>query len=77
MGLICPLGSWDGWYFYEEFKFAAANGYSIKIIEGYIFEKSNIFRDYVTDFYELKASAKDSVHKNIAKLLLNSLYGIF
>lgn len=30
-GLIMPNGEWPGWYFSEELKFAALNGYDIYI----------------------------------------------
>jgi hypothetical protein len=37
--LICPLGSFKGWYFSEELKFARDNGYKIEILGGIILIK--------------------------------------
>lgn len=34
-----PNGSWEGWYFSEELKFAGEMGYDITIIKGYHFNK--------------------------------------
>lgn len=36
-GIIMPNGKWYGWYFSEELKFAAENGYKIQVIKGYHF----------------------------------------
>jgi len=75
---LCPIGSWTGWYFSEELKNAQKAGYKIKILKGYIFEKENIFKDYVEHFYHIKQnSPKDSPWFAISKMLLNSLYGRF
>ncbi len=53
----------------------------IRIIEGYKYETSiNMFDDYIKKWYKVKerASKENNVAlKNIAKLLLNSLYGKF
>lgn len=46
--VIYPLGSWEGWYFSEELKFARDNGYSIEVFKGYKFTKThNSFKEYV------------------------------
>ncbi len=73
--LIMPNGKWCGWYFSEELKLAFDNGYKIKIIKGYNFNKvNNVFDEYVKDLYELKATSDGSI-KAIAKSLLNNLLG--
>lgn len=38
-GLIFHMGKWKGWYFSEELKFAHDNGYKIKVLKGYSFNK--------------------------------------
>lgn len=38
-GINFPLGKWKGWYFSEQFKFAEKNGYNIKVIKGYNFNR--------------------------------------
>lgn len=57
---------------------AMDEGYTFKVINGYTFDKSNIFAEYINELYELKLnSTKDDPMYLIAKLLLNSLYGRF
>jgi len=75
---VSPLGSWTGWYFSEELLNAKNYGYTYEILEGYLFEKENIFKDYVSVLHEMKQSSdKSSPLYLIAKLLMNSLYGKF
>jgi hypothetical protein len=75
---VAPLGSWEGWYFSEEIKYAEKHGYTFEVKSGYLFEKGYIFTEYVNDLYEMKKnSAKNSANYIISKLLLNSLYGRF
>nr|YP_010692870.1 putative DNA polymerase-like protein [Periconia digitata]WCA44869.1 putative DNA polymerase-like protein [Periconia digitata] len=38
-GIHFPVGCWEGWYFSEEIKFVKENGYSIKVLKGYTFNK--------------------------------------
>jgi hypothetical protein len=77
-GMIMPNGSWKGWYFTEELKYASENGYTINVIKGYNFNKVNdVFTDYVKDLYQIKSTTKDRVEKDIAKRLLNHLLGRF
>lgn len=75
---IAPLGEWEGLYFSEEIKNAIKYGYKFEVINGYIFERKNIFKDYVDYLYKIKSdSNKNSPMYIIAKLLLNGLYGRF
>lgn len=77
-GISFPVGKWEGWYFSEELKFAKENGYLIKVIKGYHFEKQlNVFDKYVKHFYDIKAKTSNSVEKAVAKSLLNNLLGRF
>ena len=74
--VIYPLGSWEGWYFSEELKFASDNGYDIKILKGYQFNKvKDTFKSYVDTLSDMKANSKDITLRNLCKLLLNSLIG--
>ena len=53
-------------------------GYKFEIIEGYTFNKANVFNNYVDSLYKLRLEFPKSDPLNlIAKLLLNSLYGKF
>ena len=75
---ICPVGTWEGWYFSEEIKNAMKYGYKFKIHKGYLFSKENLFTSYVDNIYKIKVSSeKGSPWYIISKLLLNSLYGRF
>lgn len=77
-GLIMPVGKYEGWYFSEELKYAHENGYKIRVLSGYTFDKSyNVFDDYVKDLYTIKSTTKDSVERSIVKSLLNNLLGRF
>lgn len=77
---VFPTGSWTGTYFSEELKAAQKLGYKVKPIRGYEFSKAMLFcpraYDYVDHFYSLKANSEGS-ERYLAKLMLNSLYGLF
>lgn len=47
-----PLGKWTGIYFSEEIYNAMKYGYKFEILRGYTFDRSNIFKNYVTDLYK-------------------------
>lgn len=75
---LFPVGEWEGWYFSEEIKDKLQQGYTFEILEGYLFEKKNIFKSYIEDLYLMKASSNSDDPKYfIAKLLMNSIYGRF
>ena len=75
---IYGVGTWTGWYFSEELKNAIKYGYKFEIIEGYIFEPTTVFIDYVNSIFKIKyTAATNSPMYTIAKLLLNTLYGRF
>lgn len=62
-------------------KAAVKYGYEIEILKVHHFSRiQDLFKEYVSDFYELKKKAtaeKNNTTTKIAKLHLNSLYGIF
>ena len=73
---ITPLGKWTGIYTSAELNKAIEIGYQIKIIDGYLFEKKVIFKEFVDFFYTLKNKSKKGTPEYlIAKLILNSAYG--
>lgn len=74
---VHPLGSWKGIYFSEELKNAEKFGYKITIIKAHQFTKGKIFLPYVNFMYQFKKNAANSAERYIAKLHLNSIYGIF
>ena len=56
---------------------ALANGYTVTIVEGYYWEKTqNVFGNYINYLYEFKKYARKgtSLYK-LAKLMMNGLYG--
>jgi len=62
--------------FSEEMYNAMTLGYKFKIIRGYLFDKANIFSEYIDVLYDIKQShSKEDPMYLISKLLLNSLYG--
>jgi len=64
--------------FTEEMKYARKYGYSIDIEYGYHFEKgTGLFDDFVNKHYLIKKESTDPVLRQIAKLMLNALYGKF
>lgn len=77
-GLHFPLGKWEGWYFSEQLKFAKLNGYTIKVLKGYSFNRSkDVFKNFVSDIYKIKSFPKDDTQKQTAKSILNNLLGRF
>lgn len=75
---IAPVGTWTGIYFCEEIYNAEKYGYKFKKLRGYLFNKANIFSEYVDFLYNLKVNSdKNSPDYTISKLLLNCLYGRF
>lgn len=80
--LVCPGGSFTGMFFSEELRFALSNGYElINIGNAYSFERGlNTFRDLITTLNDMKIQAQldnKPALRNIAKLLMNSMYGRF
>lgn len=77
---------WDlkdgaGWYTSIDIEDMLANGYKVKIIKGYYWEKVEyIFKDYIEKLFkkkeaEAKAGRKGSAAYMLAKLWMNGLYG--
>ena len=48
---IFPVGTWEGWYFKEELDNASKLGYSFEYLEGYIFDKKEIFKELIDSLY--------------------------
>lgn len=50
----------------------------LEFFNGYSFDTTtNLFKNYIDYWYNIKATTKDKVLRQIAKLMLNSLYGKF
>ena len=77
-GTVYASGDWKGWYFSEEIKNAEKYGYKFEMIEGVLFEKGYIFKDFITTLYEMRLKSKRGDPRNqMAKMLMNSTYGRF
>lgn len=75
---VAPLGKWTDIIFSEEMFKYIEYGYIFKITKGYLFEKENIFKNYIDELYIIKQNhSKDHPMYLISKLLMNSLYGRF
>lgn len=63
---------------WEELLNAQKYGYDCKIKSGYLFDKYDIFSDFIKELYKIKeAHSKEDPWYSISKLLMNSLYGRF
>lgn len=75
---IAGLGSWEGWICSSEMDNAVKFGYTFEIIKGYQFETGDLFSKFVSTLYEMRQEyPKGHPLNQIAKLMLNSLYGKF
>jgi len=75
---IAPLGNWTDWMFSKEIENAKLFNYTFEIMKGYIFDKANIFKDYVDFLFSMRRNYPSTDPRNyIAKILMNSLYGRF
>lgn len=49
---------------------------NMQILDGcYFYKEIGLFDDYINHFAKIKIESKDAVHKTVAKLLLNNIYG--
>jgi len=75
---IAPVGIWTDMLFSEEIKNAKKFGYTFEILSGYTFKSDFVFKDFITDLYQLRTNYDKSDPMNyIAKIIMNSLYGRF
>jgi DNA polymerase type B, organellar and viral len=76
--ILYPYGVFTEVYFSEELKAAEKLGYKIKLLKGQSFSRAKMFNNYIEDFYLIKKeSESESPERFIAKLHLNTIYGIF
>ena len=75
---IYGYGTWTGVYFSEEIKACLRLGYRFKFKKAIRFGQYEIFNNYINEFFLDKAKyQKGDPKRDIAKLMLNSLYGYF
>src|SRR6266536_1306222 len=80
--LICPGGTFTGFFFSEELRFALNNGYNLlSITQAYEFQRGeNTFYELIQQLNNMKIEAQSNNQptiRNLAKLLMNSMYGRF
>jgi DNA polymerase elongation subunit (family B) len=78
--LIFPVGNFETFLSTPEIIYALEHGHIKKVLAINIYEKANIFSEYVEYFYNMRLEAKakgDEVRTLLYKLFLNSLYGKF
>ena len=67
---ISPIGEWKYWYFSEDLRNAAKLGYTFEVLRGYLFDKEEVFTDFVEDLYQMRLKyPKNHPMNEIAKLL--------
>lgn len=74
--LLFPIGKFSGTYSSVELEKAIEMGCDVQVDYGYVFPEYFIFDEYVDTMYEKKANGTGAT-REIAKLMLNSLYGKF
>lgn len=79
MGTIFPTGTFEGWWFSEEIKYAQQCGYIVEVLEViYAAPQKSCFFDFVNDIYNLRLkNPKPSPLNYIFKIILNSVFGRF
>ena len=78
--LYFPVGNMVGTWSSYELELAISKGYTVTIIEGYVFKVGNPLKNYSESFTAIKNNSEkigDKATRTIAKLFLNSLYGKF
>jgi len=80
--LICPGGTFSGLFFSEELRFAINNGYTLlEINMAWGFKRGiHCFKELIEQLNNMKIEAqlnKQPTIRNMAKLLMNSMYGRF
>lgn len=78
--LIFPIGEFEVVLHHAELEYAIENGFVQSISQALMYERGEIFNDYVNFFTDMKIQATidgNRVNRLMAKLFLNSLYGKF
>jgi len=78
--LIFPVGEFDAFLCSPELELVMKYGEIVRVYKYALYEKHQIFKEYVDFFYSLKekySRENNTAFKQIAKLFLNSLYGKF
>jgi hypothetical protein len=74
--LLFPVGRWHGYYDLDFIRKAEELGYAITPIRCWTFLTGPIFKDFIDTMYLIKKTETGAM-REIAKLMMNSLYGKF
>lgn len=74
--LLFPLGNWKGVYEFSLIEKALELGYTIKPMRTIEFEGDYLFKEYIDTLYPIKQNSVGAL-REVAKLLMNGLYGKF
>lgn len=78
--VIYPKGQFSALLHSGELDLCLRYALNYRVQRVYIYKKADIFSDYIKYFYDMKLNAEekgDAITRNMAKLLMNSLYGKF
>jgi hypothetical protein len=78
--LLFPVGTFTGWYNFNELRFAISQGVvKIKKVYEIVYSEpmDTPFDNFVTDIYKKRKETTSELQKLFLKLLMNSLYGKF
>ena len=74
---IAGLGTWEDWIFSAKLDYCLTLGYKFEIMHGYKFESRILFDSFIDTLYKMRLQySKDHPMNYVAKLLMNSLYGV-
>lgn len=75
--LIFPYGQFSNWYYTPELRLLDLLGIEYEVIKGFYWnETTRPFDDYINYYYDIKRKS-EGAQREIAKLMLNSVYGKF
>lgn len=78
--LVFPVGRFVTTLHDSELRYAVEYGHIKEVLEVAIYERGSLFNEYIDYFYQLKQTADatgDKISRQLAKTLMNSLYGKF
>ena len=71
---VAPLGNWTGVYFSDKLKEAKKLGYKFEILRGYLFEKKNLFKEFIVDLNEQKENSLRNSSDYLFILIINEFF---
>jgi len=77
--LVFPIGNFYGFFNFPEIRYAILKGYKVKPLYVQLWSRGYLpkIKEFVDEFYKLKKEHKGDIMGDLAKIILNSLYGKF